>query len=275
MLAKLEAANPLSSIKDRVALRMIEDAEASGALTPGATVIESTSGNTGIALAALAVSRGYPCVVVMPDNASRERTLTLHMLGARVEFTDHVLGFQGCVDRARSCTPPSPGPGTPASTRIPPTSWPTTRPQGRRSGPAPAARSTCWCAESGPAAPSPAPPATSASATPGCASSRWSRRAPPAVGGAPGPHRIPGLNGGFTSPVTDVTLIDDVITVPDGEAAAMTRLIAATTGLLVGVSSGAAAYGCAELARREDLSGQTVVTIFPDTGERYLSWWPA
>ncbi|MEU8268564.1 pyridoxal-phosphate dependent enzyme, partial [Sphaerisporangium sp. NPDC049002] len=100
LLAKLESANPLSSIKDRVALRMIEEAEASGALTPGATVIESTSGNTGIALAALAVSRGYPCIVVMPDNASRERLLTLRMLGAQVEFTDHVLGFQGCVDRA-------------------------------------------------------------------------------------------------------------------------------------------------------------------------------
>lgn len=93
-------------------------------------------------------------------------------------------------------------------------------------------------------------------------------------GGAPGPHRIPGLNGGFISPVTDVELIDEVIAVSDEDAAAATRAIAARTGLLVGISSGAAAHGCAELARRHDLLDATVVTVFPDTGERYLSWWP-
>ncbi|MEN3537314.1 cysteine synthase family protein [Microbispora sp. ZYX-F-249] len=276
VLAKLEAANPLSSIKDRVALRMIEEAEASGALTPGATVIESTSGNTGIALAALAVSRGYPCIVVMPDNASKERALTLRMLGARVEFTDHVLGFQGCVDRALELHAAVPG------------SWYARQHENHANvmahytttGP------EIWAATGGEVDVLVCGVGTGGTLT---GTARYLRERNPRLrvvaaepegspllsGGPPGPHRIPGLNGGFISPVTDVTLIDDVITVPDAEAARMTRLIAATTGLLVGVSSGAAAYGCAELARRRDLSGQTIVTIFPDTGERYLSWWPA
>ncbi|ETK36871.1 PLP-dependent cysteine synthase family protein [Microbispora sp. ATCC PTA-5024] len=276
LLAKLEAANPLSSIKDRVALRMIEEAEASGALTPGATVIESTSGNTGIALAALAAARGYPCIVVMPDNASRERTLTLRMLGARVEFTAAALGFQGCVDRAGELHAEVSG------------SWYARQHENAANvmahytttGP------EIWEATGGRVDVLVCGVGTGGTLT---GTGRYLRERNPRLrvvavepegspllsGGSPGPHRIPGLNGGFTSPVTDVAIIDDVITVSDDDAAAMTRAIAATTGLLVGVSSGAAAHGCAELARRRDLTGQTVVTIFPDTGERYLSWWPA
>ncbi|RSS35098.1 pyridoxal-phosphate dependent enzyme, partial [Streptomyces sp. WAC07061] len=109
VLAKLEAANPLSSVKDRAALFMMRAAEESGALQPGATVIESTSGNTGIALAALAAARGYRCLIVLPSNASRERVLTLRMLGAEVEFTDHTLGFPACVERAEQLHAGMPG----------------------------------------------------------------------------------------------------------------------------------------------------------------------
>ncbi|WP_169945964.1 PLP-dependent cysteine synthase family protein [Microbispora sp. H11081] len=276
VLAKLESANPLSSIKDRVALRMIEEAEASGELTPGTTVIESTSGNTGIALAALAVSRGYPCIVVLPENASKERVLTLRMLGARVEFTDPALGFQGCVDRARELHAAVPGAWyacqheNAANVMA---HYTTTGPE-------------IWAATGGEVDVLVCGVGTGGTLT---GTGRYLRERNPGLrivavepegspllsGGSPGPHRIPGLNGGFTSPVTDVTIIDEVITVSDDDAAAATRAIAATTGLLVGVSSGAAAHGCAELARRHDLSGRTVVTIFPDTGERYLSWWPA
>lgn len=275
VLAKLEAANPLSSIKDRAALFMMRAAEESGALTPGAVVIESTSGNTGIALASLAAARGYPCLIVLPDNASRERALTLRMLGAVVEFTDHTLGFAGCVERAEKLHIEIPGSWyarqheNPDNVRA---HYESTGPEIWRDTGGHVDYLVCGVGTGG--------------TLTGCARSLRERNpdlkvvavepagSPLLSGGEPGPHRIPGLNGGFISPVTDVALIDEVITVTDEDAAAATRALAATTGLLVGISSGAAAYGCVELARRHDLSGAVVATVFPDSGERYLSWWP-
>ncbi|MGC5364329.1 PLP-dependent cysteine synthase family protein [Streptomyces sp. DT24] len=276
VLAKLEAANPLSSIKDRAALFMMRAAEESGELLPGATVIESTSGNTGIALASLATVRGHPCRIVLPDNASRERVLTLRMLGADVEFTDHTLGFAGCVERAEELHARTPGSWyarqheNPANVRA---HYESTGPEIWRDTGGRVDHLVCAVGTGG--------------TLTGIA--RFLRERNPDLhvvavepegsallsGGPPGPHRIPGLNGGFISPVTDVTLIDEVVAVSDEDAAAATRAVAATSGLLVGVSSGAAAHACLELARRHDLSGATVVTVFPDTGERYLSWWPA
>ncbi|MCH0557946.1 MULTISPECIES: PLP-dependent cysteine synthase family protein [unclassified Streptomyces] len=275
VLAKLEAANPLSSVKDRAALSMLRAAEQSRELSPGAVVIEATSGNTGIALAALAAARGYSCRIVLPDNASRERVLTLQMLGAAVEFTDSALGFAGCVERAEEIHASLPGSWyarqheNPANARA---HYETTGPEIWRDTEGQVDYLVCSVGTGG-----------TLSGT-----ARYLRERNPELvvvavepagsallsGGAPGPHRIPGLNGGFTSPVTDLTLIDEVISVEDAEAAAATRALAATTGLLVGVSSGAAAHGCAQLARRHDLSGKVVATVFPDSGERYLSWWP-
>ncbi|RBQ14586.1 cysteine synthase A [Spongiactinospora rosea] len=275
VLAKLEAANPLSSVKDRAAAYMLRAAEESGALAPGATVVESTSGNTGIALASLAAARGHPCVIVLPDNASRERVLTLRMLGARVELTDHALGFLGCVERAEELHAAIPGSWyarqheNPDNVRA---HYSTTGPE-------------IWADTGGAVDVLVCGVGTGGTLT---GTGRYLRERNPDLrivavepagspllsGGSPGPHRIPGLNGGFTSPVTDISCIDEVITVPDEAAAQMTRAIAARTGLLVGISSGAAAHGCTELARRHDLSGRTIVTIFPDSGERYLSWWP-
>ncbi|MFE3637045.1 PLP-dependent cysteine synthase family protein [Streptomyces sp. NPDC059168] len=275
VLAKLESANPLSSIKDRAALSMLRAAEEAGALTPGAVVIESTSGNTGIALAALAAARGHPCLIVLPDNASRERVLTLRMLGATVEFTDHALGFAGCVERAEKLHAEIPGSWyarqheNPDNVRA---HYESTGPEIWRDTGGRVDHLVCGVGTGG--------------TLTGCA--RYLRERNPDLrvvavepagspllsGGEPGPHRIPGLNGGFISPVTDVGLIDEVIVVSDEDAAATTRALAAT-GLLVGVSAGAAAYGCVELARRHDLSGAVVATVFPDGGERYLSWWPS
>ncbi|MBL3671115.1 cysteine synthase family protein [Streptomyces sp. M2CJ-2] len=275
VLAKLESANPLSSIKDRAALFMLRAAEESGALAPGATVIESTSGNTGIALTALAAARGYPCRIVLPDNASRERVLTLRMLGAEVEFTDHTLGFAGCVERAEKLHAEIPGSWyarqheNPDNVRA---HYTTTGPEIWRDAGGRVDYLVCGVGTGG--------------TLTGCA--RYLRRQNPDLtvvavepagspllsGGEPGPHRIPGLNGGFISPVTDVDLVDEVIVVGDEDAAATTRAIAARTGLLVGISAGAAAYGCLELARRHDLADTVVATVFPDSGERYLSWWP-
>lgn len=275
VLAKLESANPLSSIKDRAALFMMRAAEETGALTPGAVVIESTSGNTGIALASLSAARGYPCLIVLPDNASRERVLTLRMLGATVEFTDHTLGFAGCVERAEKLHAKIPGSWyarqheNPDNVRA---HYESTGPEIWRDSGGHVDYLVCGVGTGG--------------TLTGCARHLRERNpdlkvvavepagSPLLSGGEPGPHRIPGLNGGFTSPVTDVSLIDEVITVTDEDAAATTRTLAATTGLLVGISAGAAAYGCVELARRHDLSGAVVATVFPDSGERYLSWWP-
>ncbi|MET9075389.1 cysteine synthase family protein [Streptomyces sp. NPDC004232] len=276
VLAKLESANPLSSIKDRAALFMLRSAEERGELRPGGTVVESTSGNTGIALAALAVVRGYRCVIVLPDNATAERVLTLRMLGAEVEFTDHSLGFAGCVERAEKLHADIPGSWY-ASQHTNPDNvrahYATTGPEIWRACQGRVDYLVCGVGTGGTLT----------------GTARYLREHNPDLkvvavepagsallsGGEPGPHRIPGLNGGFISPVTDVALIDEVIVAPDADAAAATRAIAARHGLLVGISAGAAAYGCAELARRHDLSGATVVTVFPDTGERYLSWWPA
>ncbi|MEV6513811.1 cysteine synthase family protein [Streptomyces sp. NPDC051642] len=275
VLAKLECANPLSSIKDRAALFMLGAAEERGELRPGDTVVESTSGNTGIALAALAVARGYRCLIVLPDNATRERVLTLRMLGAEVEFTDHTLGFAGCVEHAEKLAADLPDSWY-ASQHTNPDNvrahYTTTGPE-------------IWQATEGRVTHLVCTVGTGGTLT---GTARYLRERNPELrvvaveptgsallsGGAPGPHRIPGLNGGFISPVTDVGLIDEVIAVSDEDAAAATRAIAARTGLLVGISSGAAAHGCAELARRHDLLDATVVTVFPDTGERYLSWWP-
>ncbi|WOX10741.1 cysteine synthase family protein [Streptomyces sp. N50] len=275
VLAKLECANPLSSIKDRAALFMLRAAEERGELRPGDTVVESTSGNTGIALAALAVARGYRCLIVLPDNATQERVLTLRMLGAEVEFTDHTLGFAGCVEHAEKLAADLPDSWY-ASQHTNPDNvrahYTTTGPE-------------IWQATEGQVTHLVCTVGTGGTLT---GTARYLRERNPELrvvaveptgsallsGGTPGPHRIPGLNGGFISPVTDVELIDEVIAVSDEDAAAATRAIAARTGLLVGISSGAAAHGCAELARRHDLLDATVVTVFPDTGERYLSWWP-
>ncbi|MEU4929109.1 cysteine synthase family protein [Streptomyces yokosukanensis] len=276
VLAKLEAANPLSSIKDRAALFMLRAAEEAGTLRPGGTIIESTSGNTGIALAALAAARGYGCRIVLPDNSSRERLLTLRMLGADVELTDHALGFAGCVERAEELHAATPGSWYAAqhvnadNVRA---HYETTGPEIWRDTGGRVDYLVCGVGTGGTLTGIARrlrehnPELTVVAVEPA--------GSPLLSGGEPGPHRIPGLNGGFTSPVTDVTVIDEVIAVEDEDAAATTRAIAASTGLLVGVSSGAAAYGCVELARRHDLAGATVVTVFPDTGERYLSWWPA
>ncbi|KUN10480.1 cysteine synthase [Streptomyces yokosukanensis] len=275
VLAKLESANPLSSIKDRAALFMLRAARERGELRPGGTVIEATSGNTGIALAALATAQGHPCVIVLPGNATQERVLALRMLGAEVEFTDPALGFAGCVDRAEQLHAGTPG------------SWyarqhtnadnvrahyETTGPEIWRDAAGRVDYLVCSVGTGG-----------TLTGIGGYLKARNPNLRVVAVepagsallsGGEPGPHRIPGLNGGFISPVTDLGLIDEVIAVDDADAAATTRAIAARTGLLVGISSGAAVYGCVELARRHDLAGATVATVLPDTGERYLSWWP-
>ncbi|MFI7382777.1 cysteine synthase A [Streptomyces sp. NPDC049813] len=274
VLAKLEAANPLSSIKDRAALFMLDAAERRGDLLPGGTIVEATSGNTGIALAALAAARGHRCVIVLPDSASDERAALLRAFGARVVRTPRDAGYAGAIAKAEEIHAATPG------------SWlcrqhenqDNVRAHYATTGP------EIWEATGGDIDMFVCGVGTGGTLT-GIA--RYLKEQDPAVqvvavepAGSPvlsaghgGLHRIPGLNGGFVAPTTDVSLIDRIVTVSDDDAWRSARALAAGHGLFVGVSSGAAVHACAELAAKPEYAGRTVVTVLPDSGERYLSVW--
>nr|WP_261785551.1 cysteine synthase A [Streptomyces clavuligerus] len=272
--AKLEMANPLSSVKDRVALQMIEAAEERGLLRRGeGTVVEATSGNTGISLAALCAARGYRCVIVLPDNATSERVQLLRAFGAEIVRTPHEQGYVAAIEKAEQIHRERPGSWfacqheNPDNTRA---HYATTGPEIWRDTDGTVDVLVCGVGTGG-----------TLSGT-----ARYLKEQNPAVRvvaveperspvlsqGWGGLHRIPGLNGGFVAPTTDADVIDEVLTVSDDDAFAAARGLARTAGLLVGVSSGAAAHACRTLVARPDHAGKTLVTLFPDTGERYLSW---
>ncbi|GII54390.1 cysteine synthase [Planotetraspora thailandica] len=274
ILAKLESVNPLSSIKDRAALWMMRAAEAAGSLRPGGTVIEATSGNTGIALAALAAARGYRCVIVLPDSATAERVALLRALGAEVETTPRELRYQGAVDRAEELNRAIPG------------SW--FARQHENSDNVRAHRETTgpeiWADTAGRVDVLVCGIGTGGTL---CGAAGYLKQLNPsvrAVGVEPansplltegwaGTHAIPGLNGGFVAPTTDVELIDEVLTVTDEQAMDTARRLARSAGVLAGISSGAAVHGAIQVAGRPESAGKTIVTVLPDTGERYLSVW--
>ncbi|MGC4985146.1 cysteine synthase [Streptomyces sp. DT193] len=273
VLAKLELFNPWSSSKDRAALSMLRGAEEQGLLTPGnGTVIEATSGNTGISLAALAAARGYRCVIVLPDNATQERVAMLRTLGAEVVRTPHTGGYQAAVDKAAELHRQTPG------------SWfccqhdnpDNTRAHYESTGP------EIWSDTDGRV-----DVFVCGVGTGGTISGvgRYLRERHPAVrivavepagspllsGGEPGTHSIPGFNGGFIAPTTDRRLIDEVIAVSDQDALDTTRRLALDVGLMVGVSAGAVVHASGVVAGRPEYRGKRIVTLLPDTGERYLS----
>jgi cysteine synthase A len=273
VLAKLESANPGSSVKDRAALWMLRGAERDGLLTPGSgTVIEATSGNTGIALAALSAARGYRCVIVLPDNATSERIGLLKAFGARVELTPAALRYQGCIDRAKELHDATPGSWFPqqhANPDNPAAHFESTGPE-------------IWADTAGAVDILVAGIGTGGTL---CGTAAFLKSRNPlleAVGvepeGSPllskgyaGSHTIPGLNGGFVADTTDVALIDEVLAVSDGDAADTAHWLARKVGVLAGISSGAAVHAALEVARRPENRDKTIVTILPDTGERYLS----
>ena len=271
-LAKLEMYNPLSSIKDRTSLFMVRGAERRGELVPGrGTIVEATSGNTGIALAALAADRGYRCVMVMPDSASHERRRILRELGARVVLTPRADGYPGSIAKAEELCAELPDAWFPRQHENPDN----VRAHFETTGP------EIWADCEGRIDALVCGVGTGGTLT-GVA--RFIKRQRPEVhivavepegsavlsGGPGGLHGIPGLNGGFIAPTTDVSLIDQVVVVTDEQARETARLLARHHGLLVGISSGAAACGCSQVTQQLP-AGATVVTIFPDTGERYLS----
>ncbi|MFJ9582763.1 PLP-dependent cysteine synthase family protein [Streptomyces acidicola] len=277
VLAKLEAANPMSSSKDRAALYMLKAAEERGDLVPGGTIVEATSGNTGISLAALAAARRYRCVIVLPDNATTERVRLLVALGAEVVRTPADLGYPGAIEKAEEIHAATEGSWFPCQHENQDNveaHYATTGPEisaaldatGRT-----ADTLVCGVGTGG----------TLTGIARHLRENDASVRvvavepegSPLLSRGYAGRHRIPGLNGGFVAPTTDVSLIDEAIAVTDDDALRTARQLAAGQGLFVGVSAGAAVHAARLVAARPEYRDRTVVTVLPDTGERYLSMW--
>lgn len=272
LLAKLEGFNPAGSAKDRVALAMIRDAEETGRLKPGGMVIEPTSGNTGIGLAAVAAVKGYRAVIVMPDSMSVERRRLISAYGAKVVLTEGAKGMTGAMEKAEELAESIPGSVI----------------MGQFDNPANAAahyRATgpeIWSGTDGGVDIFVACVGTGGTIT---GVGRYLKERNPAVrvvaveptespllsGGKAGPHGIQGIGANFVPSVLDRSVYDEVVTVTTEEACAAGRLMACREGVLVGISSGAALCAAAKLAERPENAGKNIVVLLPDTGERYLS----
>ena len=272
IVAKLESFNPAGSVKDRVAFAMIEDAEARGALKPGATIIEPTSGNTGVGLAMVATIKGYRLILTMPETMSLERRNLLKALGAEIVLTDGLAGMAGSITKAKELREAIPGAiilqqfENPANVKA----------HEQTTG------EEIWADTEGRVDVFVAGVGTGGTV---CGVARALKRHNPDVyivavepasspvleGGDAAPHRIQGIGANFIPSIYDASVVDEVVPVPDDEATRAGRELAATEGLLAGISSGAAVYAARLLAARPEFAGKTIVTLLPDTGERYLS----
>lgn len=272
VVAKVELFNPAGSVKDRIALAMVEEAEARGTLRPGATVIEPTSGNTGVGLALVSALKGYKLILTMPETMSVERQRLVAAYGAQVVLTPGAEGMKGAIARAEALLAEIPGSvmlqqfENPAN---PERHYRTTAEEIWRDTDGTADLFVAGVGTGGTVSGTgrrlkELNPAMEVVAVEPAAS-------PVLSGGAPGPHRIQGIGAGFMPRNYDAAVVDRVIPVGDDEAIGTARLLAAHEGLLVGISSGAAAYAALQLAKREENRGKTIVVLLPDTGERYLS----
>ena len=272
LLAKLEFFNPGGSVKDRVALAMIEDAEKKGLLHPGSVIIEPTSGNTGIGLACVAASRGYKTIIVMPDSMSRERQLLMIAYGAELVLTPGKLGMQGSIDKAQELAAQIPDSFIPQQFCNP------ANPQAHRVSTGP----EIWEAADGQVDIFIAGVGTGGTLT-GVGSYLKEKNpnvqvvavepaaSPLLSGGQAGSHGLMGIGANFIPEILDKALIDEIVTVTEQDAYNAARELGKTEGLLVGISSGAALHAAKELAKKEENRGKTIVVLLPDTGERYLS----
>ncbi len=272
LLVKLEGMNPAGSAKDRVGLRMIEDAEAQGRLQPGATIIEPTSGNTGVGLAAIAAERGYRVVLTMPDTMSVERRRLLQAYGARLVLTPGEQGMSGAIAEAQRLAASIPGSfmaGQFDNPANPQAHYTTTGPE-------------IWADTDGQVDIFVAGVGTGGTIT---GVGRYLKEQNPAVqvvavepagspvlsGGEPGPHGLQGIGAGFIPKVLDTAAYDEVIPVTEQEAYQAGRRLAREEGVLCGITSGAALFAALQVAKRPENKGKIVVALLPDTGERYLS----
>lgn len=272
LLAKLEYLNPAGSAKDRIARAMIDDAEARGALKPGATIIEPTSGNTGIGLAAVGVTRGYRVVIVMPETMSAERRMLMKAYGAELVLTEGAKGMSGAIEKAKELARSIPGsfiPGQFENPANPRAHYETTGPE-------------IWRDTDGEVDVFVAGVGTGGTLT---GTGRYLKERKPAVrvvaveparspllsGGKAGPHGLQGIGANFVPAALDISVYDEVVTVMERDAYAMGRMIGRTEGVVVGISAGAALWAAVQLAKRPENAGKTIVALLPDTGDRYLS----
>ena len=272
IIAKLEAFNPAGSVKDRVALAMIEDAEARGVLKPGATIIEPTSGNTGVGLAMVATIKGYHLMLTMPETMSIERRNLLKALGAEIVLTDGLTGMAGSIAKAQELRASIPGSIILQQFENPSNAQIHTLTTGEE----------IWTDTDGKVDVFIAGVGTGGTI---CGVARALKKHNPNVyivavepesspvleGGVEGPHRIQGIGANFIPAIYDASVVDEVLPVPDDEAIRGGRELASTEGLLAGISSGAAVYAARLLAQRPDFADKKIVVLLPDTGERYLS----
>ena len=272
LLAKLECFNPAGSAKDRVALAMILDAEKTGRLQPGGTVIEPTSGNTGIGLACVAAARGYKAIIVMPDTMSIERQLLIKAYGAQVVLTPGALGMRGAIEKAEQLAEQIPGSiiagqfDNPANAKA----------HEQTTGPE-IWRDTEGCVDIFVAGVGTGGTVTGVgrylkAQDPGCRVVAVEPAASPLLSkGLAGPHGLQGIGANFVPQVLDTGIYDEIITVTEENAYTAARLAGTKDGILVGISSGAALHAAITLAQCEENQGKTIVVLLPDTGERYLS----
>lgn len=272
IIAKLEMFNPAGSIKDRVGANMVAEAEQSGRLKPGGTIIEPTSGNTGVGIAMTAAAKGYKAIMVMPESMSLERRKLLAALGAELVLTDKALGMQGSVDKANELAEQIPGSiiaGQFENPANPQAHYDTTGPE-------------IWDDMDGQI-----DILVAAFGTGGTISGtgRYLKEKNPDIKvigvepassplvseGHAGPHKIQGIGANFVPKALDVDIMDEILTVTDDDALNTMKELAKAEGVLTGVSSGAALYAAGQVAARAENAGKRIVVILPDTGERYLS----
>ena len=272
IIAKLESFNPAGSVKDRVALSMLEDAEKRGVLKPGATIIEPTSGNTGVGLALVATIKGYQLILTMPETMSLERRNLLKALGAQIVLTDGLAGMAGSITKAEELKDSIPGSVILQQFENPSNAEVHTRFTGEE----------IWQDTDGQVAVFVAGVGTGGTV---CGVARALKKHNPDVyivavepasspvleGGKAAPHRIQGIGANFVPGIYDASVVDEIMPVPDDEAIRGGRELASTEGLLAGISSGAVVYVARTLAERPEFKGKRIVALLPDPGERYLS----